>query len=79
MIAFPVLDESADVKYQRPQSRTKRAVEAPGVVVSENLADDDKEREDRRVYVEDGNKVGEGKYRQRRRLKAAKEKPDGDE
>jgi len=76
MITFPVLDESADVKYQRPQSRTKRAVEAPGVVVSENLADDDKER---RVYVEDGNKVGEGKYRQRRRLKAAKEKLDGDE
>jgi hypothetical protein len=52
MIAFPVLEDSADVAYQRLHSRTKRTVEAAGVVARENFDDDDNERECRRVDIE---------------------------
>jgi hypothetical protein len=32
-MAFPVLDERADVEYQRPHSKMKRKLEEPGAAV----------------------------------------------
>ena len=67
MMALPVLDDSADVVYQRLQSKMKRAVEATGVLAREYFfAADDMEREGRWRNNEGVHEFDSGQYRQKR-------------